>query len=602
MKDVSQFSCQKPKLFHSTQKQRGTREMISKPIHIFIASFACISLKIEFSDSFTQGVYTNSRINWIQGREKNSSFNTVLYNSRSDGNPRQFRKGGNRGNSEGQYQQRETQDVNSDDDKNSHFFSAKPLKTFIQKDPLFQKLCQAASIDRPSRIQSLAWPVLDDEENHAIIADQTGSGKTLAYLLPLLRSMLHYKESNKNSKKIHDKDMDYDNGKTAATPSILILTPTFELATQVRGVCASLTNNLPNSFRTVLLTSQTPIRDQVRMLTSIGKKSKDIDVIVSTPGRIASLLRSKAVDLSQLQSLVLDEVDVLLLDETFGPQLQTVGIRAPQKTQFVFVTATLPDFVVEKVKKEFGSSDNLKVIKGPGLHRVAPTVNEHLVDVSVPPSTSNRDRDACFTLKSQALLSALRQHRTTQTLVFCNTVESCRAVENMLKRKDRGGKIFQVGVYHNAMSSEARNRNLREFSSKKNNSISHILVCTDRAARGVDFEGTPVDHVVIFDFPKDPAEYVRRVGRTARAGRDGHCTVLAYGWQLPIARKIMGKEKVESDDGFVGEENWLEDEEVVRLKKYGNRGGSKKKAGAKELVKGNIEGGKMWKGKNDLDY
>ena len=62
----------------------------------------------------------------------------------------------------------------------------------------------------------------------------------------------------------------------------------------------------------------------------------------------------------------------------------------------------------------------------------------------------------------------------------------------------------------------------------------------DRAARGVDFESNPVDHVVLFDFPKDPAEYVRRVGRTARAGRAGASTVLAYGWQLPIARKIMG--------------------------------------------------------------
>jgi superfamily II DNA/RNA helicase len=67
-----------------------------------------------------------------------------------------------------------------------------------------------------------------------------------------------------------------------------------------------------------------------------------------------------------------------------------------------------------------------------------------------------------------------------------------------------------------------------------------VLVCTDRAARGVDFESNPVDHVILFDFPKDPAEYVRRVGRTARAGRAGASTVLAYGWQLPIARQIMG--------------------------------------------------------------
>ena len=496
----------------------------------------------------------------------------------------------------------------------NHFYSKKPLKAFVKKDNLFQKLCQAASITRPSRIQSLAWPVLQDPHNHAIVADQTGSGKTLSYLLPLLNTMLQNKkrDANKTTPK------DQTKSKIPATPSMLILTPTYELATQVRGVCASLTMHLPTSFRTVLLTSQTPIRDQVRMLTN-PKTSSQIDVIVSTPGRVASLLRSKAIDLSQLQSLVLDEVDVLLIDETFGPQLQTVGIRAPQKTQFVFVTATLPDSVVQKVQEEFGGPNHsLEIIKGPGLHRVAPTVKESLIDVSVPSSTSNRDREACFTLKSQALLTSFRKHRTLQTLVFCNTVESCRAVENMLQRNDRKEKIYHVGTYHNAMSLDARNRNLAEFCSSKykREDQSQILVCTDRAARGVDFDGTPIDHVVIFDFPKDPAEYVRRVGRTARAGREGHCTVLAYGWQLPIARKIMGKEKVDKKTKnsleFIGEDSFLEDEEVTRMKKYsrnrpkseqapkgkGNRR-SRRGGGAKELVKGSIEEGKMWKGKNN---
>ena len=522
------------------------------------------------------------------GNEKIRRTNTETYKNQK----KHYNQSYNEDRDEYNYSENELGKENESSGKieNNHFFSAKSLDNFGHKDPIFHKLCQAASITRPSRIQSLSWPVLQNKQSHAIIADQTGSGKTLAYLLPLLQTMLNYKikQSKRQKKEFNDSTIQ---NKKVATPSILILTPTYELATQVRGVCASLTRHLPTSFRTVLLTSQTPIRDQVRMLTS--SDGKNIDVIVSTPGRIASLLRSKAIDLSQLQSLVLDEIDVLLLDETFGPQLQTVGVRAPQKTQFVFVTATLPDSVVQKVKEEFGSSDQLKIIKGPGLHRVAPTVKEDLIDVSVPNTVSNRDQEACFTLKSQALLSALRQHRTTQTLVFCNTVESCRAVENMLKRKDRGSKLYQVGVYHNAMSSEARNRNLRTFSSQTNESISHILICTDRAARGVDFDGSPIDHVVIFDFPKDPAEYVRRVGRTARAGRQGHCTVLAYGWQLPIARNIMGKEKMKSSDGFVGEDSWEEDEEIVRLKKYGKRRG--KKLGSKELVKGNIEGGKLWK-------
>ena len=112
-------------------------------------------------------------------------------------------------------------------------------------------------------------------------------------------------------------------------------------------------------------------------------------------------------------------------------------------------------------------------------------------------------------------------------------------------------------AYHGAMSNTARKESLEAFvSSSSSTSSTHenndtttaqLLVCTDRAARGVDFSGKPVDHVIVFDFPKDPAEYVRRVGRTARAGRHGSCTVFAYGWQLPLARKIMGK-KVQVDD------------------------------------------------------
>jgi superfamily II DNA/RNA helicase len=126
-----------------------------------------------------------------------------------------------------------------------------------------------------------------------------------------------------------------------------------------------------------------------------------------------------------------------------------------------------------------------------------------------------------------------------------------------------------------------------------------ILVCTDRAARGVDFEAAPVDHVVLFDFPKDPAEYVRRVGRVARAGRSGICTVLAFGWQLPIARSVMDKagaldsaamtRKQEDDD---------DDDDGNNERRGGARGrrqGQRKSFGdTNVLIKGNIEDGRLW--------
>ena len=455
-------------------------------------------------------------------------------------------------------------------DSNAHFFSKKPLNdpSFQAIDPsLFTTLCQGAGISRPSRIQSLAWPAIL-KGGHTIVADQTGSGKTLAYLIPLLQKALSTPST-----------------KQPGSPKILILAPTAELADQLNSVCRRISETVP--FNTMVVTAtgklQTSIRDQIRRM----QRTK-IDVLISTPGRISTILRTRnsGLDLTtNLQTIVLDEVDILLVDETFGPQLRTVGEAAPlDKTQFVFVTATLPDQVVETVEKEF---PGVQKIKGPGLHRVAPSVKERLVDVSVP-SQFNRDKNYCFDVKAKELFKALRQNRCRRTLIFCNTVESCRDVENLLNRKDRRGRVFDVGSYHNAMTPEARNANLARFAKgkrdEKGNPVDYVLICTDRAARGVDFEQSPVDHVVIFDFPKDPAEYVRRVGRTARAGRTGTSTIFAYGWQLPIARSVMGS-KLDSDNMAFTDEN--DEENYVQSRKQQRRSKD-------EVIKSNIENGRLW--------
>lgn len=460
----------------------------------------------------------------------------------------------------------------------SHFFSKKDLRdpSFVGS-KLFDSLCNGAGIVKPSRIQALAWPVLL-QGKAAIVADQTGSGKTLAYLIPLLQRALS------------SIARDGKGGRPNGAPRILILAPTAELADQTRSVCQKLSEQVP--FKTMVVTATgtqaTSIRDQIRIL-----QRQPVDVLISTPGRVATILRSRnsGLDLSFLESIVLDEVDILMVDDTFGPQLRTVGAAAPvERTQFVFVTATLPDSVVKTVKTEFPGAVE---VRGPGLHRVAPTVKEHLVDISVP-ARHNRDARFCFDVKAKQLLKALRQNRCRRTLIFCNTVESCRSVENLLKRTDRKGEIVQVGAYHNAMSPETRNKNLAIFAKRGDTeNVDHVLVCTDRAARGVDFDAAPVDHVIIFDFPKDPAEYVRRVGRTGRAGRTGTTTVFAYGWQLPIAREIMGS-KLESFS--VATDDLDKDDEYRGGVAGRKRQSSKGNRGTKEkIIKGNIEGGQLWK-------
>ena len=468
-----------------------------------------------------------------------------------------------------QSQQQKETDIT---DTNAHFFSQKSLQDPSLKmadNDLFLPLCRGAGITRPSKIQSIAWPQILSGKS-TLVADQTGSGKTLAYLLPLLQRALSAPKM-----------------KTPGTPRVLILAPTAELADQIREVCQKISESVP--FSTMVVTAngklETSIRDQIRRL-----QRTPIDVLISTPGRISTILRTRnsGLDLnSQLQSVVLDEVDILLIDETFGPQLRTISAAVAQleKTQFVFVTATLPDQIVETVKAEF---PDVVQVRGPGLHRVAPSLKERLVDVSVP-SQYNQDAAMCFDVKAKQLLQALRQNRCRRTLIFCNTVDSCRDVENLLKRRDRKGSVYEVGAYHNAMTPENRNENLDVFAKGRQGDVDYILVCTDRAARGVDFDASPVDHVVIFDFPKDPAEYVRRVGRTARAGREGTSTVLAYGWQLPIARQVMGtKLDSFSMSGTELGEN-AGDEGLYSFRK--DRRTKKRKA---TTIKETIESGQLW--------
>ena len=509
-----------------------------------------------------------------------------------------------------QYDEEPDFDYNSADDdasktaeRGAHFFSRKPLEdpAFVAPveggEELFEKLCLGAGIERPSKIQSLAWPILL-EGKHTIVAEQTGSGKTLAYLIPLLQRVLSAK--NKTTK---------ING----APKILVLAPTAELADQVRAVCDLLSDHA--SFNTMVVTAtgkySTSIRDQIRMI-----QREPIDVLISTPGRLATIVRTRnsGLDLqSRLQAMVLDEVDVLMMgnnqdnditNETFGPQLRTIGQAASvDKTQFVFVTATLPDSIVQTISKEF---PGVKQVRGPGLHRVAPTMTERLIDVSVP-SRDNSNSKLGMQVKGKQLLKTLRRTRCRRTLIFCNTVESCRAVENLLKRSDRKRQKYDIRAYHNAMTPEARNANLEIFSkagdaSNNKKDLDYIMICTDRASRGVDFGASPVDHVVVFDFPRDPAEYLRRVGRTGRAGRSGTSTVFAYGWQLPIARSVMGKTL---DTVSVLDNSNMDREDVVeyrggvqgRRQSRSTKGKGGKPSNTKDtMVKRNIEEGRLWKG------
>lgn len=255
-------------------------------------------------------------------------------------------------------------------------------------------------------------------------------------------------------------------------------------------------------------------------------------------------------------AVVLDEVDVMVLDTSFP--LNTIGNAATSsEVQFIFVTATMPVEVADQLKREF---PGIKLISGPGLHRLSPLVSLDVIDCT-PPSSDMKERQdltrggekgrrkrneqkaEIFDAKRKALVQLLDQNLardTVRTLLFCNSVESARALENGLKRSDRKNQKWLLIPHHSAISERQRQENLACFARSDRAVLRPmLLICTDRAGRGVDFGGSSVGHVVLWDWPRDPSEFLRRVGRTARAGSAGRVTVFVSGPQVPLARRVI---------------------------------------------------------------
>ncbi|KAL0328135.1 UNVERIFIED_CONTAM: DEAD-box ATP-dependent RNA helicase 50 [Sesamum calycinum] len=395
---------------------------------------------------------------------------------------------------------------------NSDFFSRKSFKELGYSDYIIESL-RSLQYVCPSHIQAMAFaPVLGGKS--CVIADQSGSGKTLAYLVPLVQ-------------RLRQEELEGLSKSSSQSPRVVILVPTAELASQVLSICRSL-SKVGVPFRSMVATGG------FRQRTQLENLRQGIDVLIATPGRFTFLLKEGFLQLTNLKSAILDEVDILYNDEDFELALQSLLNSAPVTSQYLFVTATLPVEIYNKVVEVFPDSE---VIMGPGMHRTSPRLEEILIDCSGDEETE-RTPDTAFLNKKNALMRLVEESPVKKTIVFCNKIETCRKVENALKRLDRHEIRIKVLPFHAALEQESRLANIEAFRSFPPNNISMFLVCTDRASRGIDFAG--VDHVVLFDFPRDPSEYVRRVGRTARgAGGKGKAFVFAVGKQVSLARRII---------------------------------------------------------------
>ena len=323
----------------------------------------------------------------------------------------------------------------------------------------------------------------------------------------------------------------------------MVVEPTRELAQQVLGVAKSLCHHA--RFSSALISGgdkcvcwllvaamrcdSPPCQCRVQQQRELLSQPRD--VLVGTPGRLKQLLEGGDWYCGDVQLLVIDEADTLF-DAGFGPDIQAmVQPVLSVGGHVVLVTATLTK-AVEKLL--MASLPQAKRVATSSLHRAVPGAKHRFVDVP-------GDSDKLDVLRT--LLSAeARGDKSKRTMVFCNTVPSCRAVEHALSEAG-----LTTVSYHGDMTPEARVESLGAFTDVDplggdrddllSGADSPVMVCTDLAARGLDF-ACAVEHVIQFDFPLNPVDYIHRTGRTARAGAVGRITSLVTKRDRVLADQI----------------------------------------------------------------
>ncbi len=317
-------------------------------------------------------------------------------------------------------------------------------------------------ITTPTRIQLKAIPAALKGAD-VIGRSQTGTGKTLAYLLPL----------------IHRIRPD-DDGVQA-----LIMTPTRELARQVFDVLRPFAEAL--GLDAVDVIGGRTIENQLRKL----KRSPHF--IIGTPGRLLDHIRRRAVDLTTVRTVVLDEADQMLA-AGFREDIEAIIDETPKKRQVLLFSATMPDAAVRLARK---------YMKSPAVIDTAPKVTASTVEQRIYMTTEDH--------KFKLLLRHLKEMNPYMALVFCNTREEAHQIADRLAE----ATDLVVDELHGDMSQGQRNQVIRNFEKAR----IQVLVASDIAARGLDVEG--VTHVFNYGIPRNLEYYVHRIGRTGRAGTKG---------------------------------------------------------------------------------
>jgi ATP-dependent RNA helicase RhlE len=343
-----------------------------------------------------------------------------------------------------------------------------PFKTIGLNDQLVRGVTAVGYVT-PTPIQAKVIP-LAIKGIDIIGCAQTGTGKTAAFVLPILNRLSEYKQEYKNKKSL---------------PRALVLTPTRELAVQVDKCIAEYGSHL--KLRTLAVYGGVNIQKQFKTLKN------GIDIVVSTPGRLIDHMCRGTIDLREIEILVVDEAD-RMFDMGFIKDVRKILSALPDKRQTMLFSATISPEVKALAGDIMVSPEIIQI--GQSRNPVE-TVSHHIYPVEKQQ-------------KTELLLHILEKHKIFNALVFSRTKHGA----DKICRKLSINGVNTVAI-HSDRSQGQRQRALNGFKNGKY----QVMVATDIAARGIDVEG--LSHVINYDVPAYPEDYIHRIGRTGRAEATG---------------------------------------------------------------------------------
>lgn len=353
---------------------------------------------------------------------------------------------------------------------------------------------EKSGIKNPTEIQVEAIPeILNGKDIIAQAA--TGSGKTLAFSLPIVQKL-------KGNQK---------------TPQCLIVTPTRELAIQISQEIEKI--NVDENLKTILTYGGREIAGQIENLKN------GVDIVIGTPGRLVDLIGRKAIDLSKISTLILDEVDQILLMGFKNEIEEIIGVCS-RKRQTLCFSATI-DSQVKKIAYRFTKEAKFIVVES--TENKFANIKQYLVK-----TTDRRKLDT--------LAKLLNETNPFMGIIFCRTKARVDKLEN-----DLAFKGFSCQKLHSDIPQAKREKIMKAFK----NVEFQFLVATDVAARGVDITG--VTHVFNYDITEDVESYIHRVGRTGRAGEKGIAYLFATekdDEMLNNIEKVVGSKMEECEIEF----------------------------------------------------